>query len=87
MAVQAALGPAFSAPRGVRLWLNAVDPRDFIALGRGLDGFAGNIDNILDISHTSEDAHSIKGYLGDPRIATAIEAALKTQSLPTADSA
>jgi hypothetical protein len=75
MAVQAALGPAFSVPRGVGRWINAVDPNDFIALGRGLDGFAGSIDNIIDIRHDSEDAHSIEGYLGDERIATAIEAA------------
>ncbi|KMO29830.1 hypothetical protein [Methylobacterium aquaticum] len=74
MAVQAALGPAFAVPRGVGRWLNAVDPDDFIALGRGLDGlnFAEGIDNILDIENVPGDAHAIEGYLRDPRVAAAI---------------
>jgi hypothetical protein len=77
MAVQAALGPAFSVPSGVGRWLNAVDPDDFIALGRGLDraNFADGIDNILDIENVTGDAHAIQGYLRERRVASAIGAA------------
>jgi hypothetical protein len=74
MAVQAALGPAFLRPQGVGRWLNAVDPSDVIALGQGLDktNFADGIDNICDIQHTDNNPHSILGYLGDTRVASAI---------------
>lgn len=74
MAVQAALGPAFNRPAGVARWLNAVDPDDFIALGRGLDenSFAGGIENIVDIDNDPDDAHAISGYIGDRRVAAAI---------------
>lgn len=74
MAVQAALGPAFLRPQGVGRWLNAVDPADVIALGQGLDksNFADGIENILDIRHVDDNPHSIQGYLGDSRVASAI---------------
>jgi len=74
MAVQAALGPAFKRPAGVARWLNAVDPDDFIALGRGLDetSFSGGIENLVDIDNDPDDAHAISGYIGDPRVAAAI---------------
>jgi len=77
MAVQAALGPAFNVPSGVERWLNAVDPDDFIALGRGLDkgSFADGIENILDIRNIPSNPHSIEGYLSDPRVAAPIGAA------------
>jgi pimeloyl-ACP methyl ester carboxylesterase len=74
MAVQAALGPAFVIPSGVDRWVNAVDPDDLIALGRGLDAtnFTARIENLLDIQNIRGDPHSIKGYIGDRRVGKAI---------------
>jgi hypothetical protein len=74
MAVQAALGPAFLVPSGVDRWMNAVDPDDLIALGRGLDAtnFTAGIQNLLDISNVPHEAHSIQGYIGDKRVSQAI---------------
>jgi hypothetical protein len=74
MAIQAALGPAFFRPQGVGGWLNAVDPSDVISLGQGLDksNFADGIENVRDIQHTDDNPHSIQGYLGDTRVASAI---------------
>jgi pimeloyl-ACP methyl ester carboxylesterase len=74
MAVQAALGPAFVIPSGVDQWLNAVDPDDLIALGRGLDAanFTAGIENLSDIRNIPGDPHSIRGYIGDNRIGGAI---------------
>jgi hypothetical protein len=74
MAVQAALGPAFLVPSGVDRWVNAVDPDDLIALGRGLDAtnFTAGIQNLLDISNVPHEPHSIQGYIGDKRISQAI---------------
>jgi hypothetical protein len=77
LAVQAALGPAFTVPAKVGHWLNAIDPADFIALGRGLDktSFSDGIENILDIHNDPDSPHSIKGYIGDHRVASAIATA------------
>lgn len=74
LAVRAALGPAFNVPNGVRRWLNAVDPNDFIALGQGLESlsFAGPIDNLTDIRNIPENPHAIEGYLKDERVASAV---------------
>jgi hypothetical protein len=74
MAVQAALGPAFVIPSGVDRWVNAVDPDDLIALGRGLDAtnFTAGIENLLDIRNVRGDPHSIKGYIRDKRVGEAI---------------
>lgn len=74
MAVQAALGPAFLVPSGVDRWVNAVDPDDLIALGRGLDAtnFTTGIQNLLDIRNVPSYPHSIKGYIGDKRVGQAI---------------
>jgi hypothetical protein len=74
MAVQAALGPDFIVPSGVERWLNAVDPDDFIALGRGLDApnFAKGIRDVLDVRNIPGNPHLIQGYLGDTRVATPI---------------
>lgn len=79
MAVQKALGPEFLVPPGVGRWVNGVDPDDFIALGRGLDGdsFAAGIDDYLDIDNLEDDPHAIEGYLRDQRIATAIAEACR----------
>lgn len=80
MAVQAALGPAFVIPSGVGRWLNAVNPDDLIALGRGLDAsdFTTGIENLLDIHNVPGNPHSIKGYIGDKRVAEATLAACTT---------
>jgi hypothetical protein len=80
MAVQAALGPAFVIPAGVDRWVNAVDPDDLIALGRGLDAanFTTGIQNLLDIHNIKGDPHSIKGYIGDRRVGEAILASCLT---------
>jgi hypothetical protein len=74
LAVQAALGPVFGRPPGVQRWLNALDPDDFITLGKPLDDstFAGGIDNIVDVENDPENGHAISGYLGDVRVASAI---------------
>lgn len=74
MAVQAALGPEFALPAGVDRWLNALDPDDFITLGKPLDdiNFADGIENIVDIENDGDDAHAISGYLADRRVAAAI---------------
>ena len=55
-------------------WLNAVDPDNLIALGRGLDAtnFTAGIQNLLDIHNIRGDPHSIKGYIGDRRVGEAI---------------
>jgi hypothetical protein len=77
MAVQAALGPAFVIPKGVKRWFNAVNLDDLISLGRGLDAsnFTLGIDNLTDIKTVDDDPHSIKGYIGDKRVgATILEA-------------
>ncbi len=80
LAVQAALGPAFAIPSGVDRWVNAVDPDDLIALGRGLDAtnFTAGIQNLLDIHNIKDDPHSLKGYIGDGRVGDAILAACNT---------
>jgi hypothetical protein len=80
MAVQAALGPAFLIPPGVDRWVNAVDPDDLIALGRGLDAtnFTAGIQNLLDIRNVPGDPHSIKGYIGDKRVNQAILASFNS---------
>jgi hypothetical protein len=79
MAVQAALGPAFLVPSGVDRWLNAVDPDDLIALGRGLDptNFTTGIQNVLDIRNIRGNPHSIEGYIGDTRVSQAILASCR----------
>jgi hypothetical protein len=79
MAVQAALGPAFVVPSGVDRWLNAVDPDDLIALGRGLDptNFTTGVQNVLDIRNIPGNPHSIEGYIGDTRVSQAILASSK----------
>lgn len=75
--VQASLGPPLSKLSGIVRWLNAVDPDDFVALGRGLDEsiFSGGVENLVDVVHTSGDAHALETYLGDRRVAEAIAGA------------
>ena len=76
MAIQAALGPAFARPEGVKCWINALDPDDFITLGKPLDdttfGMGTEVINFVDVENYREDAHSIGGYLDDKRVAEAI---------------
>jgi hypothetical protein len=78
MAIQTAIGPAFARPAGVKTWLNALDPDDFITLGKPLDeiNFGTGITNIVDIENDHEDAHFIGGYLGDKRVASAVAKAV-----------
>jgi hypothetical protein len=79
-AVSAALGVPFEIPPGVERWVNAVEPRDAVTLGKPLDAdtFVDGIENILDISNTQSDGpHDVQGYLSDRRIATKIEMALR----------
>lgn len=76
--VRKALGPSFAPPKGVGRWLNAYDKDDFVALGQGLtrSTFAEGIENWGDVDNLKDDPHSIKGYLGDSKVAGAILKAL-----------
>ena len=66
------LGDDLARPAGVRSWLNAFDPRDFVSMGISLPKYYKNVDaEIQDVANTDEDPHSIskdKGYLHDERI-------------------
>jgi pimeloyl-ACP methyl ester carboxylesterase len=77
-AVRRAVGAPYSRPEGVKHWLNARDPDDFITLNRALDLplFAGGIENIADVDNRGKDPHAIPGYLADSRVAKAIGDAL-----------
>lgn len=79
MAIQTAIGPAFARPAAVKMWLNALDPDDFITLGKPLDdiNFGRGITNIVDVENDPEDAHFIGGYLADKRVANAVAKALE----------
>lgn len=61
-------------PDNVQRWVNGADPEDFVALRPNLtnDSFGPGIENYPDIENGYDDAHSIAGYLSDPRIAKAI---------------
>ena len=69
--------PALGFPAKVGKWLNAADPRDFVALSERLDAqtFIDGIDNIVDISNQF-DPHDIRGYLSDERVAKGIHDAM-----------
>lgn len=71
------LRPPLGIPTGVQAWLNASDPRDFVALAERLDArtFVGGIDNIDDVRNPFE-PHDIRGYLADTRVVRRIIAAL-----------
>lgn len=72
--VRKALGPSFSPPEGVKRWLNAYDPDDFVALGQGLTKvtFSEGIENWGGVEGPNDDPHAISGYLGDSHVAQAI---------------
>ena len=76
MAIQAALGPAFVRPANVGQWINALDPDDFITLGKPLDdttfGFRTGIINYIDVDNDRNDAHFVGGYLSDKRVKMAV---------------
>ena len=79
-AVSAALGVPFEIPTGVAKWINAVEPNDNVTLGKPLDRttFCSGIQNIMDVANAvSDSAHDAEGYLGDGRIASLIESALR----------
>lgn len=61
-------------PNNVQRWVNGADPEDFVALRPTLtsDNFGPGIENYSDIENGYDNAHSIAGYLSDPRIAKAI---------------
>jgi hypothetical protein len=71
------LGRPLKVPSGVARWLNAIDPTDFVGLGKGLEppAFAGGIENVTDVRN-GWSAHGIKGYLSDARVVRAILDAL-----------
>ncbi len=72
-AVKNRLGPPFERPGCVASWLNGLDPRDAVTLGRALtaETFAPAIENIADINN-GDDPHSIEHYLADRRVDAAI---------------
>ena len=72
--VQASLGPRFLKPQGVAKWVNALDPDDFVTLGKPLNEvyFSDDIDNYDDIDNIPDDDHAIDGYLQDKRVAGAV---------------
>ncbi len=80
-AVRGALGPAFAPPKGIGRWLNAYDVDDFVALGQGLTRgtFAEGIENWGEVENLKDDPHSIKGYLADAKVTSALLKALHSQ--------
>jgi hypothetical protein len=72
--------PPLKKPDGVLRWINASDPRDYVALYPVLDSatFAEEIENIADIQNSPGHAHSIGEYLRDSRLALAIYEALSS---------
>lgn len=71
--VQTALRKPRRVPAGVSRWFNALDPDDFVTLGRPLtaETFAAGIENRTDIEN-GDDAHAIGGYLRDPVVSRMI---------------
>ena len=73
------LQPPIGVPRCVRVWLNASDERDGVALYSRLDrdNFCAGIENISDLRNPRERPHWIGGYLADPEVARRVAAALE----------
>lgn len=74
--VQRWLGGTFAVPSAVKKWMNFYDKGDPVTLGRALGtGFAaGIIDTIVD--NSTENGHSIAGYLDDKALINALNLAL-----------
>ncbi len=62
-------------PENVTRWVNGADPEDFVALRPELTtgNFGPGIENYSDIENGSENPHSIRMYLSDPRMAKIID--------------
>ena len=73
---------AFQLPRtrpaNVARWVNCADPEDFVALHPELTdkNFAAGIENLPDFENGEENAHGIRGYLSDRRIAKLVAQAI-----------
>lgn len=78
--IRRALPVPLSKPMGVSAWMNAFDPRDFVAL-RALDDqtwhAAQPIENFGSVNNCTDNRHGITGYLDDTHIAGWIGQALK----------
>jgi hypothetical protein len=68
--VQAHLDPPPVRPGKTEAWLNARDPQDVVALFP-LDGYPG-VENKSDVDNTTDNHHSIDGYLDDSVVAARI---------------
>lgn len=77
----ASLAP-IRCPQCAGSWLNALDPRDVVALypldkeGFPLIPDIPSIENLLDVNNSTENRHGIAGYLTDKRVAKRIYDAL-----------
>ena len=74
---------SLSYPDEIRGWVNAYDTRDVVALRpiSELDFPSGRIRNYPDVKNSSNDPHSISGYLSDKFVGREILAALGEPSL------
>lgn len=65
-------------PANVARWVNCADPEDFVALHSELteETFAAGIENLPDFENGDENAHGIRGYLSDPRVAELVTQAI-----------
>jgi hypothetical protein len=77
--IRAHLTSPLAMPMGVKLWQNAFDKRDVVAL-RPLDGTTWNIDPLIEnfggVDNFTDNRHGISGYLDDPTVASWIARAL-----------
>jgi len=78
--IRRALPVPLSKPMGVSSWMNAFDPRDFVAL-HALDDqtwhAAQPIENFGSVKNITDNRHGIAGYLDDAHVARWIGQALK----------
>lgn len=74
--IRDALPKPLGVPKGVKVWVNGSDDRDYIALYARLERpmFPVDIENISDISNPRDEPHGIAGYLSDERIAQRLKA-------------
>ncbi len=76
--IRDALPRPLGVPKGVKVWINGSDDRDYVALYARLERpmFPVDIENISDISNPPDYPHGIAGYLSDERIAQRLKAQL-----------
>jgi hypothetical protein len=81
-AVQNPLGTPFGRQPAVAKWLNALDPSDFVTIGKPLTStnFGSGIDNIVDVNNGTDDPHDVCMYLRDKHVASTLVAAVKSFS-------